>query len=166
MQQEPLESLEEISEVFKFEHWLRFYFIEENKGVLRINLDDRVMEKMEQEYGHLAALASTLNRIELDPVVSRQVIVEYLLDHFDGKKYEIGYIPKLLDSNSFKAEIELFNAWTHLYEDQLDKTTLSFAKWKDLYGEWKKSESAKKIGLSLSMHGGQQNGQVQSKKTN
>lgn len=166
MQQEPLESLEEISEVFKFEHWLRFYFIEENNGVLRINLDDRVMEKMKQEYGHLAALASTLNRIELDPVVSRQVIVEHLLDHFDGKKYEIGHIPKILDTAIFKTEIELFNAWTHLYEDQLEKTTLSFAKWKDLYDEWKQTESAKKIGLSLNMQVVQKEGQAQSKKTN
>ncbi len=166
MQDKTLEALKEISEVFKFELWLRFYFIEEEDGKLRINLDDQVIEKMEKEYGHLARIASSLNRIELDPVVCQKTIVEHLMDEFDGKKYEMGYIPKILDSAAFKTEIQLFNTWTQLYEEQLDKTTLSFGKWKELYDKWKRSESAEKIQLSLNMQEVQQKGQVHSGKTN
>jgi len=166
MQEKNLESLKEISEVFKFELWLRFYFIEESNGKLSINLDDQVIEKMEGEYGHLARLASALKNTELNPEVCRKVIVEHLLDQFEGKKYEVGHIPKMLDKAIFKTEIQLFNAWTHIFEAQLDKTILSFDKWKELYDEWKKTESAKDIGLSLNMQGVQKEGQAQSRKTN
>ncbi len=166
MQDNKLESLKEISEVFMFELWLRFYFIEESHGNLRISLDDQVIEKMEGEYGHLAKLASALNNTELNPDVCQKVIVEHLMDQFDGKKYEIGHIPKILDSAVFKTEIQLFNAWTHIFEAQLDKTILSFGKWKELYGEWKQTEGAKNIGLSLNMQLIEKEGQAQSTKTN
>ncbi|MFP4108594.1 MAG: hypothetical protein ACLFP9_03125 [Desulfonatronovibrio sp.] len=166
MQEETLEALKEISEVFKFELWLRFYFIEEEGERLQINLDEKVLEKMKQEYGHLAKLAADLNNTELNPVVCQKAIVEHLMDEFDGNKYEIGYIPKILDSAAFKAEIQLFNTWAHLHEEQLDKNILGFEKWKELYNEWKQSESARKIGLSLNMQEAQQNQQMGSKKTN
>lgn len=167
MRDKTQEALEDISEVFKFELWLRFYFIEEDNGSLRIDLDDQVIEKMGSVYGHLAKLASSLNRVVLNPVVCQEKIVEHLMDQFDGKKYEIGYIPKILDSAAFKTENQLFNTWTQLHEDQLDKTILSFDKWKELYDQWKQSESARKMELSLNMQEAQQKGQqVQSKKTN
>ncbi len=166
MQNKDLEAQEDISEVFKFEFWLRFYFIEEENGKLSINLDDQVIEKMEKEYGHLSNIASSLNKIELTPETCRQIIVEHLMDQFDGKKFEIGYIPKTLDTVAFKSEIQLFNTWAHLYEEQLDKNVLGFNNWIKLYEEWKKSESAEKIRLSLSMQEVRQNGNIQSEKTN
>lgn len=167
MKDKKQEAINEIAEVFKFELWLRFYFIEEDDGKLTINLDDQVIEKMKEEYGHLAGLASDLNRIELNPVVCQKSIVGHLMNQFDGKKYEAGYIPKILDSVSFKAEIQLFNTWAHLYEEQLDKNTIGFNRFKELYDEWKQSESARQIELSLSMHESRQKGRViHSEKTN
>ncbi len=166
MQKEPVEAIEEISEVFKFELWLRFYFIVEEQGKLLISLDDQVLARMEQEFGHLASVASSLNKIELNPSVCQKKIVEHLMDEFEGKKYEIGSIPKILDSIAFKTEIQLFNTWAHLHEDHLDKTTLGFKKWIELYNEWKKSESAEKISLSFSMRDVGQDSGTRSKMTN
>jgi hypothetical protein len=167
MKDKKQEAIKEISEVFKFELWLRFYFIQENDGKLLLDLDEQVIDKMKKEYGHLAELASDMNKTELNPVVCQEYIVRHLTGHFEGKKYEIGYVPKVLDSVAFKAELQLFNTWAHLYEDQLDKNTLGFEKWKKLYDDWRESESARKIELSLSMHESQQkSGQVQSEKTN
>ena len=166
MQEDTLEALKEITEVFKFELWLRFYFIQDNEGVMSINLSKEVLGQMENSYGHLAKLASNISSRELNPDVCQKVIVEHLMDHFDGKKYEIGYIPKILDTAAFKAEIQLFNTWAHLHEDQLDKNILNFNKWQELYDQWKQSENARKMTISFNMQQAQQNQQVQSKKTN
>ncbi|RQD63085.1 MAG: hypothetical protein D5R98_05170 [Desulfonatronovibrio sp. MSAO_Bac4] len=166
MQDKTLEALKEISEVFKFELWLRFYFIEQQDDKLRINLDPQVLEKMGNEYDHLAELASALNNIDLNPVVCQQAIVKHITTQFDGKKYEMGYVPKILDHAAFKAELELFNTWAHLHEEQLEKTILSFDKWKELYDEWKRSENAQKMEMSLSMQNAQQSTGASSSKTN
>ncbi|WP_051617110.1 hypothetical protein [Desulfonatronovibrio hydrogenovorans] len=163
MQEKTLEALKDIAEVFKFDLWLRFYFVEEKDDKLQINLDDQVISKFEQEYGHLSRLAAEINKTELNPLTCQKAIVEHILDEFDGKKYEIGFIPKLLDMAVFKAEIQLFNTWAHLHEDQLEKNVLDFEKWKELYDEWKKTENAQKIALSFSTSEMQQPG---SDKTN
>lgn len=166
MQDKTIEALKAVSEVFKFELWLRFYFIEEDNGRLRIDLDDQVLEKMGQEYGHLAKLASGLNRVDLDPETCRKAIVEHLMDQYDGNEYEIGYIPRILDNAAFKNEIQLFNAWAHLHESQLEKNIIGFDRWNELYNQWKLSESGQKMSLSLSMQEAGQKMDTPSEKTN
>ncbi|MFN2267245.1 MAG: hypothetical protein ABR533_03145, partial [Desulfonatronovibrio sp.] len=71
-----------------------------------------------------------------------------------------------LDHAAFKAELELFNTWAHLHEVQLEKTILSFDKWKELYEEWKRSENAQKMEMSFSMQNAQQKTGPSSSKTN
>lgn len=166
MKDQTLEALQDIAEVFKFELWLRFYFIQEQDQSLRIDLEPEVLEKMKEDYGHLGRLAEQLNNREIDPSVCQKAIVEHILDEYDGKKYEIGYIPKILDMAVFKAEIELFNTWAHLHENQLDQKVLGFQKWMELYDEWKQSENARKMEMSFTMQDAQQMTHPGSEKTN
>ncbi|WP_052507399.1 hypothetical protein [Desulfonatronovibrio magnus] len=166
MSDQTLEALKDISEVFKFELWLRFYFIQENDGKIMLKIEDQVLQKMKDEYEHLAGLAEQLNNTELSPAECQKAIVDHVFKQFDGKKYEMGYVPKILDMAPFKAEIQLFNTWAHLHEDQLDKNLLSFTKWNELYDEWKRSENAQKMEVSLSMQNIQNTTQPASNSTN
>ncbi len=138
-------AIDEISRVFKFELWLRFYFIQDKDGRLTINIDDPVLQKFEQEYGHLAELAYSLNHKEITPELCRKVIVEHIMEQFDETDNEADFVPKILDHKIFKTEIQLFNTWVALCENQLDQKVLDFEKWLKLFDEWKTSESAQKI---------------------
>jgi len=138
-------AIDEISRVFKFELWLRFYFIQDKDGRLTINIEDPVLQKFEQKYGHLAGLAYSLNHKEITPELCHKVIVEHIMEQFDETAYEADFVPKILDHKIFKTEIQLFNTWVALCENQLDKKVLDFEKWLKLFDEWKTSESAQKI---------------------
>ncbi len=143
------EAIQSLSRVFKFELWLRFYFIQDNEDKLSINLDDQMLEKLEKEYGHLSKLAGSMNHKEINPEICRKAITDHIMNEFDGSVYEIGLVPRILDNRIFKTEIQLFNTWVSLHEDQLDRKVLDFDKWLEIFDEWKKSESAQKIGLTL-----------------
>ncbi len=143
------EAIQSLSRVFKFELWLRFYFIQDNEGKLSLDLDDQMLERLEKEYGHLSRLAGSLNHKEINPELCRKAIADHIMDEFDGKVYEIGLVPRILDNRIFKTEIQLYNTWVSLHEDQLDKKVLDFEKWLEIFDEWKKSESAREIGLTL-----------------
>lgn len=143
------EAIRDLSRVFQFELWLRFYFIHEDEGKLSINLGDEMLQKMEEKYGHLAELARTLSEREITPEECRKAIVEHIMHQFDGVKYDVGFVPRIMDHAVFKGEIQLFNTWAGLHEEQLDRKVLDFDKWIEIFDEWKSSESAQKVNMTL-----------------
>ncbi|WP_291318318.1 hypothetical protein [Desulfonatronospira sp.] len=145
------EAIKDLSRVFQFELWLRFYFIHDDEGRLSINLDEETLQKMEEKYGHLGQLARTLTGKEITPETCRQTIVEHIMHQFDGTKYDVGHVPRMMDHAVFKGEIQLFNTWAGLHEEQLDRKVLDFEKWIEIYEEWKSSESAQKVNLALNI---------------
>jgi len=145
------EAIKDLSRVFQFELWLRFYFIHDDEGKLSINLDEEMLQKMEEKYGHLAELARTLSEKEITPEACRQAIVEHIMHQFDGIKYDVGFVPRIMDHAVFKGEIQLFNTWAGLHEEQLDRKVLDFDRWIEIYDEWKSSEGAQKVNLALNI---------------
>ena len=145
------EAIRDLSRVFQFELWLRFYFIHEDEGRLFLNMDDEMLQKLEEKYGHLAALARTLSEKEITPESCRQAIGEHIMHQFDGVKYDVGFVPRIMDHAVLKGEIQLFNTWAGLHEEQLDRKVLDFDKWIEIYDEWKASEGAQKVNLALNI---------------
>ncbi len=145
------EAIKDLSRIFQFELWLRFYFVRENEGRHSINLDEELLQKMHEKYGHLAELAKTLNAKEITPESSRQAIVKHIMHNFDGIKYDVGLVPRIMDYAIFKGEIQMFNTWVGLHEEQLDRKVLDFEKWIEIYDQWKSSESAQKVSLALNI---------------
>ncbi|WP_457571813.1 hypothetical protein [Desulfovulcanus sp.] len=146
-------AVEEVSKSFKFEHWLRFYFVHEDGEELTIFLSPEHLQKLKEKYGQLARLAEDLNAKVITPQLSQQIVAKYIQETFDGTKYELGFIPRILDSLEFNAEIHGFNIWVSLHEDQLDEKVLDFDKWLEIYEQWKKTENAQKIIMSLKVNG-------------
>lgn len=155
--EETSQAIHDLSQVFKFELWLRFYFIQEKEEKLVLNLDDQILQKIRENYGHLAELAQELNqKEELTPEICRKAIVDHIQHQFDGHKYQAGLVPQILDHSIFNTEIQLFNTWASLHEDQLDQKVLDFEKWLELFNEWKQSDSAQKVAQSIKMEEQQQ----------
>jgi len=146
-------AVEEVSKPFKFEHWLRFYFVHEDGEQLTIFLSPEHLQKLKEKYGQLARLAEDLNARVITPRLSQQIVARYIQETLDGTKYELGFIPRVLDSQEFNAEILGFNIWVSLHEDQLDEKVLDFDKWLEIYEQWKKTENARKIIMSLKVNG-------------
>ncbi|MBT8764172.1 hypothetical protein KFV02_09530 [Desulfohalobiaceae bacterium Ax17] len=146
-------AVKEVSKPFKFEHWLRFYFVHQAGEDLVIFLSPEHVQKLKEKYGQLSRLAEELNGKVISPQLSQQTIVQYIQQVYDGTKYEVGFIPRVLDSLEFNTEIHGFNIWVSLHEEQLDKKVLDFDTWLEIYDEWKKTENAQKIIMSLKVNG-------------
>ncbi|MFP4168781.1 MAG: hypothetical protein ACLFSY_08065 [Desulfonatronovibrionaceae bacterium] len=149
--QKKKKAVKDISRVFKFELWLRFYFLEEGANGLRIKLSNEQISKIQEEYKDLFGLVEKMMDRELTPDISQQVIVEFIGEKYDGIEFDLGVVPKVMDSALFRAEVEAFNMWVSLHESQLDEAFLPFEKWIEAFEEWKGTEQAKKVVTSLSM---------------
>ncbi len=149
--QEKKKILNDLTRVLKFELWLRFYFLKEEDGVFKLELSPEQMAKMRNEYGEVAELAEKMNSKELTPEVSQQLVVEFISEKYDGAKYDMEKVPNVMDSALFRAEVEAFNMWASLHEQQLDDNFLPFEKCLEAFEEWKKTEQAQSLITSLSM---------------
>lgn len=135
--------------IFQFEHWLRFYFIEEEGKLLTFNFDEEFLNELRINYSPLNEIAENLNGKYLSPEVSQKTIVEFLQKHFEQEDRDV--VTPILDSQPFLRELQLFNVWVSLFEDTLEKEILPFEKWVQIFEKWKSSEQAKKILYSLKM---------------
>ena len=144
-------ALKELSRVFKFELWIRFYFLQETDDKLQVFLSEEQMNKIHEEYGELADLVKNMTKVNLTPEASQKAIVEFIGEKYDGTKYNLGTVPEIMNSAGFRAEVEVFNMWVSLHEQQLDENFLPFHKWEEAFEEWKGTEQAKKIITSFTM---------------
>ena len=60
------EAAEYIARIFRFEFWLRFYFVQEIDGALRLVLSEEEMKKL-AKYSPWDELAEDLQGKDLDP---------------------------------------------------------------------------------------------------
>lgn len=141
--------LSDVSRVFMFEHWLRFYFVQEQEGEISLELTSAQLKKIHGTYGELGELAERMNGENLSPEICRSFIVDFLRDQYDGKKYPMGMVPQLLDQPVFQLELALFNVWANLHEAQLEEGILGFEKWEDFFSTWKESEQGRQVLLSM-----------------
>lgn len=145
----PHNALNDMSKVFHFEFWLRYYFIEERDGALFIELTDEQLKQMQLQFPDFWELAETVKGRPLSPELSQQAVVEFLQVNFEGKKYPANTVLKVLDSKDFSVEMYLFDTWVSLHEEQLMQKIYGFDYWMHVYGEWKTTEKAQQLVQSL-----------------
>ena len=151
----PHNALNDMSQVFHFEFWLRYYFIEEQDGSLFIKLTEEQKKQMQAKFPDYWELAESVLGRPLSPELSQQSVVEFLQVNFEGKKYPANTVLKVLDSKDFSVEMYLFDTWVDLHEEQLMQKIFGFDYWMHAYGEWKTTEKAQQLlqSLKLQMQG-------------
>lgn len=144
----------DVAEVFQFEHWIRFYFLEEREGgKLFVNIPEEVVAIVNERHPHLAGLVPLLNQAEIDYAKSMTTVSEYVAARLDGEKYEVNAVSAVLDGKAFKVEMYLFNLWLKGHEEMLDETVYGFDGWSEMYGEWKDQDEVKAYVLKLHKSG-------------
>jgi hypothetical protein len=147
----PHNALNEMAQVFHFEFWLRYYFIEERDGNLFITLSPEQAKQMQAQFPDYWELAESVQGRPLSPELSQQSVVEFLQVNFEGKKYPANTVLKVLDSKDFSVEMYLFNTWVDLHEEQFMEKIYGFDYWMRIYEEWKATEKAQQLTQSLKL---------------
>lgn len=147
----PHNALNDMSQVFHFEFWLRYYFIEERDGLLFIELSDEQARQMQASFPEYWELVEQVQGRPLSPELSQQSVVEFLQVNFEGKKYPANTVLKVLDSKDFSVEMYLFNTWVDLHEEQFMQKIYGFDYWMRVYEEWKATEKAQQLSQSLKL---------------
>ncbi|MBQ7456249.1 MAG: hypothetical protein IJS54_01355 [Desulfovibrio sp.] len=145
--------VEKMLDVVMFENWLRFYFITEMRDEddaqadahIFLIIPEKAMKKIEEVFPEFLPLATYLNNKEISFEISQQAICTYIVENIDGKIIEQDTAASIMDSTAFQVQLQLFNTWIQLHEDQLDQGFLTFDVWKDLFTEWKNSQPGKDL---------------------
>lgn len=167
-QEDFLNVVNKIIEVVMFENWLRFYFITPMQDEqdtanadphLFLILSDKTLQKIEELYPELLPIALKMNQKELSFELSQQTICTYVVENIDGKLTPRDTVGSIMDSINFQTELELFNTFISLHENQLEKGFTDFSMWKKLFADWKSTKPAIELRDKLFMA-------IQSKKKN
>jgi len=136
-------AVEDISEVFMFDHWMRFYFIFEEGKKLMVKVPEEVCSQIDKAYPGLKGLLDLMNNDEIDQQKSMNTVCSFIGSRFDGTKYSDKIVPKVFDSKDFKMEMYLFNLWIKGHESYLESEVMTFDDWKELYAGWREQDEVK-----------------------
>lgn len=139
------EAVADVSEIMQFENWLRFYFLYQEEDELVVRIPEQAMAHFMEKYPNLAPLAEIMNNDTITYEKSVSTVCTFVVSSLDGKKYRQGVIPGVLDSPEFQNEMYLFQMWTQNHEKQLEQTPMEFQIWRQLFAEWKQSDSVQKL---------------------
>lgn len=132
--------LKKILEIFRFEHWVRFYYIKDTDGALSIEIPEKVMESLKKDHEILHDMAQIMNNRPIDMQASQENICGFIGSRVDFDCPDPEEIPKILDKKDFKLENYLFNLWVSSHEQLLDDEPLYYTQWDEKYNEWRKSD--------------------------
>ncbi len=133
-------ALMDAAEIMQFESWLRFYFIQEEGDALMLRVPEQAVEKIKENYEHLAPLLETMNDCEMTYENSVNTVCQFVVTSLDGNRYSSGVVGNVFDSPEFQREMKLFHIWTQVHEEQLEQAPMEFETWRKLFGEWKSSD--------------------------
>ena len=139
------QALKEITDISKFEMWLRFYFTKEADDGLILEIPQEVMQDLEQSYEILTRLARKMDGQTLTPEKSRETVINHISSEMDGIRYKSHLIPSVLNSPSYEVELSLFHMWVSAHEDQLDDQVFTFEQWMQFYEAWKRTEQGQQM---------------------
>ncbi|ACS81282.1 hypothetical protein [Maridesulfovibrio salexigens] len=137
------QAVEDISEVFMFDHWMRFYFIFEEGKKLTVKVPEEICTQVDKEYPSLKGLLDLMNNEEIDQQKSMNTVCSFIGARFDGTKYSSKIVPKVFDSKDFKMEMYLFNLWIKGHESYLESEVMTFNDWQELYSGWREQDEVK-----------------------
>jgi len=158
MQQENFKkALKDVTDMCKFELWLRFYYIQQNDHGLVLEIADSTMEHLKQEYPLLSGLAERLKSDTITPEKSQKILINYIGEKLDGIKYDAEFIPSVLNSKSFEAEMNAFHMWVNAHEEQLEQENMDFKEWMQFFEAWKRTEKGQEVLSDLNKPSNQSN---------
>jgi hypothetical protein len=134
------QNLKDISDICKFEFWLRFYFLQEDNNTLYIQIPHDIIEHIQKEYPFLSGLALKLNQESLTPEKSQSTILQYIEKTMDHTKDDTTSIFGILNSRSFETEMQVYHMWVEAHSDQLESQVFDFKEWMQLFEAWKRTE--------------------------
>lgn len=142
-----------ILEAVMFESWLRFYFIrdagENGQEKLELQLPEKSLGRIKELYPGLYPMAEKLNGREVDFAVSRDSVLEHIMNHIDGQEMERGQAQRILQSQAFQVRLQLFHTWEQMHEEQLDQGFAEFGAWRNLFAQWLETPGAKELARRL-----------------
>lgn len=159
-QEEFQKAVWQVLEAVMFENWLRFYFISEKleaqegpdgEPPLFLAVPEKGMERIGELYPHLYPLAYSMNGQELTFESSQRAICTFVLEHLDGKHMARDTAGTVFNSTTFQVQLQLFNAWVQMHEDQLDKGFVEFGAWRNLFSQWRETPGAAELAGKLAM---------------
>ncbi len=142
-------AVSDVSLIVRFEHWLRFYFVVEDGGALKLSVPGETMENLKSKEGFLAPLAEMLNNGEITQEGSQLTVCNFVGARLDGTKYPIGVCDRVFDSSAYKIENYVFSLWLKGHEPYLDEREHEFAEWEEMYSEWRKLDEVKEYVAKL-----------------
>ena len=136
-------------EIFQFDQWLRFYFVEQKGEELWIKVPDDVMVWIKEEYPAMHRLADLVNDAPTDYQRSQENVCSYVAARLDGQKYEATVLPQVFDNSTFKVEMYIFNVWLKMHEKHLEEAYMDFSEWIDMYEGWNSLDEVKEYRAKL-----------------
>lgn len=135
--------VKEITRVFLFEHWARFYYAVEREGKVFLEVPADVMESCKQKYPELTPLLEESNGKEMTYEASCVNVGAFVCRALEGDKYKSGDVVKALDSKPFRVEQQMLALWLKGHEAYLDQHQLTFDDWMEMFHNWMQMEQVK-----------------------
>lgn len=129
-------AIEDITDVFRFDFWMRFYFIFEENNKLYLKVPENVVEKINKDHPNMIGLVELLNNEEIDQQKSTNTVCSFVSARFDGTKFNSKIVPKVFDSKQFKLNMYIFNLWIKGHESYLESEVMSYDQWTELLEGW------------------------------
>ncbi len=142
---------DEVLDIVQFEHWLRFYFVEEIDEALELRVPDVEMERIRKELPMMHGLVELLNNREITQQICTETVCSFIAARLDGEKYPEGTVTRVFDGKKFKLEMYLFNLWSRTHEARLDEEYLFFSAWREMFDQWKETEEVKQYIAKLTI---------------
>lgn len=132
-------NLRHAEELILFEQWMRFYFIEEDGGILYIRMPQSVVDMIRHEYPALFPMVEALNDHPIDHQATLAILSESMLNGDYALNSEEW--AEVLGGSGFKLTLTLLSTWVEAEEDSLDAEQLSFSSWLVRFEAWCASEA-------------------------
>jgi len=130
----------DMSRVFAFEHWARFYYTKELDGHTFLEVPAEVLAECREKHPDLAPLLEETNNQVMSYESSCRNVGAYVCRLYDGERYAPGVVVRAIDSKPFKIEQHMFGVWLKMHEGYLDEHHVDFDTWLEMFTEWKKLE--------------------------
>lgn len=149
----PAGLVEDITRIFIFEHWARYYHSKERDGATRLEVPAEVVEAFAAAHPDLAPLLREMNDTTITYESSCRLVSQFVLRLLDGVKYPSGQTAAALDSRDFQLEMHLFSLWLKGHEVFLDKRPMTFSDWLEHFAGWKSTAEVRRYRESLAASG-------------
>ncbi|BCS88417.1 hypothetical protein [Pseudodesulfovibrio sediminis] len=127
-------------EIFQFDQWIRFYFVQEKDNELFVDIPNEVMDTIKEKTPGLHPFADLVNNAVTDYKRSQDNVCSFIAARLDGQKYEATILPQVFDNATFKVEMYIFNVWLKMHEQHLDEESMTFDDWMEMYEGWNSLE--------------------------